>query len=100
MELGSILFEQYINLGAIAGTPNRYEQPSIITELEIVGVYKNNDSLLARSKDPHWGYSVNTIFVPRPLLPVADARYSDCHAAPHRRYVAAGFAARRWRDSP
>ncbi|MCL1834895.1 MAG: hypothetical protein FWG48_01930 [Oscillospiraceae bacterium] len=71
--LGTVLFEQYLNLGAIAGTPARYEPPQKEAELEIVGIYINTDGLAKRSKDPHWGYSINAVFVPRSLLPADEA---------------------------
>lgn len=100
MRLGNRYFEQYINLGAIAGTPERFMPPSINAELEIIGIYKNNDSNRSRSKDPHWSYSVNTIFVPKTLLPVSEIKLEDYEYNSENRYrVDSKYEERSYSDS-
>ncbi len=74
MKLGTKLFEQYKNLGAVAATPERYALAEKTATLEIVGIYTDSDGPNSQSKEPHWSYSVNTIFVPKSLFPLdADA---------------------------
>ena len=80
--LGDRLFEQYLSLGAVASTPARYSPPVTEAELEIVGIYANTDGPGERSNEPHWGYSVNTIFVPRSLLPAEEASLEGHEFAP------------------
>jgi hypothetical protein len=73
MRLGTKLFEQYKNLGAVAATPERYAPPAETATLEIVGVYADIDGLPAQARQPHWCYSASTIFVPASLLPVDES---------------------------
>ena len=70
MTLGTEFFEQYKGLGAIAVTPERYEPAVLPVELEIAGIYRNVDTDREQYEKPHWSYSVNTVFVPKSLLPV------------------------------
>jgi ABC-type antimicrobial peptide transport system permease subunit len=69
LKLGTELFEQYKGLGAVAATHERYSPPSKTVELEIVGIYMDTDGKRSQLQKPHWSYSVNTIFVPKSLLP-------------------------------
>ncbi len=77
MNLGTTLFEQYKNLGAVAGTPARYAPPVETATLEIVGVYTDIDALATQARDPHWTYSASTIFVPASLLPVDEGALAE-----------------------
>ena len=74
MKLGEKLFEQYLNLGAVAGSRQRYEPPGEEVTLEVVGIWASTESESARSREPHFGYSINTIFVPMSLLQVDEAK--------------------------
>jgi hypothetical protein len=70
LKLGTELFEQYKGLGAIAATRERYKPPRMTTTFEIVGIYIDTDSQNMQKNKPNWCYSVNTVFVPKSLLPV------------------------------
>ena len=82
MNLGNTLFEQYANLGAVASTPGRYAEPVISMALEVVGIYSNTDGGRGMAQDPHMSYSINTIFVPRSLLPISDEALANHKFAP------------------
>jgi len=69
LKLGTELFEQYRGWGAIAATRQRYCPPVKDVTLEIVGIYADKGP----SKKPHWSYSVNTVFVPKSLLPADES---------------------------
>ncbi|MCL2125940.1 MAG: hypothetical protein FWH33_08150 [Oscillospiraceae bacterium] len=82
LDLGTELFEQYAGLGAVAGTPARYAPPTKAVELTIVGIYLDTDGRAERSRNPHWGYSVNTVFVPKTLYPGSAADIAGHNYAP------------------
>jgi ABC-type antimicrobial peptide transport system permease subunit len=81
-KLGERLFEQYKGFGAVAATKERYEPAKVDVTLEIVGIYIDVDSPEAQSREPHWGYSVSTVFVPKSLLPVDEAVLEGHEFAP------------------
>ena len=68
--LGDELFEQNQSLGAVAVVRERY--PGVLTkqEFEIVGAYRDVDTMAKQTENLHWAYSRNTVFVPLPFLPV------------------------------
>ena len=68
LELGDELFEQFYNLGAVAGTVERYADNWTQEEFEVVGLYQGTETFAA-AKEPNWSYSVNTVFVPLSSLP-------------------------------
>ena len=76
MGLGSKLFEQYKNLGALAVYPQRYAPPGDEVCLEIVGIYTDTDGPTSQSREPNWRYSASTIFVPKSLLHVDEGQLS------------------------
>ena len=80
--IGSLLFEQYLNLGAIAGTHERYLPPENEITFQIVGKYTFTEGTNARSRSPHFGYSINTIFVPVSILTVDESLLSNHAFAP------------------
>ena len=73
LKLGTQLFEQYKGLGAVAATRERYSRPDKAEELEIVGIYIDTDSKRNQLNKPNWGYSINTVFVPKSLLPLDES---------------------------
>jgi hypothetical protein len=81
-KLGDKLFEQYKGFGAVAATKERYEPAKTDVTLEIVGIYTDIDSPEAQSREPHWGYSVSTVFVPKSLLPVDESGLAEHEFAP------------------
>ena len=72
MRLGTELFEQYKGLGAVAATWERYNSAEKTVKLEIVGIYIDTDGPTNQSRNLNWSYSINTIFVPKSLLPVVE----------------------------
>jgi ABC-type lipoprotein release transport system permease subunit len=68
--LGDRLFEQYAQMGAVSYIPERNWNVVKETELEIVGFYKDIDTMESRNADMFMGYSPNTIFVPLIQLPI------------------------------
>ena len=71
LRLGDKLFEQNAALGAVAVTKDRYsDEYTEEIEFEIVGAYADVDTKAQQSKNLHWGYSVNTVFVPTSFLPI------------------------------
>ncbi|MDR1588566.1 MAG: ABC transporter permease [Oscillospiraceae bacterium] len=83
MKLGARLFEQYKGLGAVAATRERYS-PALQTPvpLEIVGVYADVDGNTAQANAPNWSYSSGTIFVPKSLLPIDEAQFTEYAVSP------------------
>jgi hypothetical protein len=77
MKLGTELFEQYKGLGAVAAVPERYKPAEKTVTLEIVGIYADTDGPNRQSQEPNWSYSINTIFVPKSLLPVDASQLKD-----------------------
>lgn len=77
MNLGTELFEQYKGLGAVAATRERYKSAEEKVTFEIVGIYADTDGPNQQSKQPNWSYSINTVFVPKSLLPVDEALLTD-----------------------
>ncbi|MCL1805141.1 MAG: hypothetical protein FWG28_03950 [Clostridiales bacterium] len=77
LKLGTELFEQHKGLGALAVTQQRYSRPSETVTLEIVGIYADTDGEVARRRNPSWNYSINTIFVPKSLLPVGESSLGE-----------------------
>lgn len=77
LKLGTKLFEQNKGLGAVAATRERYSRPEKTVELEIVGIYIDTDSKKLQSKKPFWSYSINTVFVPRSLLPLDESKLDN-----------------------
>lgn len=77
LKLGTELFEQYKGLGAVAATRERYSPPEKTVELEIIGIYTDTDTKRDQLQKPHWGYSINTIFVPKSLLPVDESKLQN-----------------------
>ncbi len=75
--LGDQLFEQYKGLGAVAVTRERYSPPVKTVELQIVGIYMDTDGLKSQSRKPNWCYSINTVFVPKSLLPVDEGKLEE-----------------------
>jgi len=82
MQLGDKLFEQYKGLGAIPVVPSRVSDSYTEVELEIVGVYSDLDTPTEQSKEPNWGYSINTFFVPKALLNVSEEEMENHTFAP------------------
>ena len=82
MQLGDKLFEQYKGLGAIPVVPSRVSDSYTEVELEIVGVYSDLDTPTEQSKEPNWGYSINTFFVPKALLNVSEEELANHTFAP------------------
>ena len=80
--LGTELFEQYKGLGAAAVTRERYKAADIPATLEVVGIYTNTDSERDQQEQPHWSYSVNTIFVPKSMLPADESSLSGHEFSP------------------
>lgn len=70
LKLGSRLFTQLSTLGALSVVHPRYSPPGEPVDLEVVGVYLDTDELSKRNSKPNLNYSINTIFVPTPLLPI------------------------------
>jgi hypothetical protein len=79
---GTKLFEQYFHLGARAITRERYGAPEKDMALEIVGIYTDIDSYKKQVQAPNWSYSINTVFVPKTLLPIDEATLSEHMFAP------------------
>jgi hypothetical protein len=82
LKLGSELFEQYKGLGAVAATRERYAPAETEATLEIVGVYIDLDSPNRQAASANLCYSVNTIFVPKTLLPIEEASLAEHKFAP------------------
>lgn len=82
LKLGTELFEQYKGIGAIAGTRERYSRPDKPEELEIVGIYLDTDSTTEQSNKPNWSYSINTVFVPKSLLPLGESELANHKFSP------------------
>ncbi len=74
MKLGTELFEQYKGLGAVAATRERYTPANKTVTLEIVGIYADMDGSGMQRSKPNWSYSINTVFVPKSLLPVDESQ--------------------------
>ena len=77
LKLGSQLFEQYKGLGAVAATYGRDSKTYTAVELEIVGIYMDVDEKSGQLENPHWSYSINTIFVPKSLFPLDENQLED-----------------------
>lgn len=77
LKLGTELFEQYKGLGAVAATRERYSSPDKTVELKIVGIYMDTDSKKNQLSKPNWGYSINTVFVPKSLLPLDENKLDN-----------------------
>lgn len=77
LKLGTELFQQYKGLGAVAATHERYSSQDTTVELEIVGIYVDADGKNGQLNKPHWSYSINTIFVPKWLLPLDESKLND-----------------------
>lgn len=77
LKLGTELFEQYKGLGSVAVTRERYSRPDKTEELEIVGIYMDTDSKEKQLSKLNWGYSINTVFVPKSLLPVNENKLEN-----------------------
>ena len=82
LKLGSVLFEQFKGLGAVAATRERYGAPVKEATLEIAGIYTDTDGMQRQSKNPNWSYSINTVFVPKSLLPVDEDDLRDHQFTP------------------
>ena len=82
LKLGTELFEQYKGIGAIAGTRERYSRPDKPEELEIVGIYLDTDSTTEQLNKPNWSYSINTVFVPKSLLPLGESELANHKFSP------------------
>jgi len=82
MTLGAELFEQYKGLGAMAVARERYSPASAPVTLEIAGIYKDVDTEMMQRDKPHWCYSVNTIFVPKSLLPIDESALTGHEFSP------------------
>ena len=80
--LGPELFEQYKGLGAVAATRERYSRPTETATLEIVGIYIDTDSANRQKERPNWCYSINTVFVPRSLLPLDESQLAGHEFSP------------------
>jgi len=82
IELGNKFFGQNAQLGAVAYVPERMWNPIKTVELKIAGVYLDIDAQNERSISQLWGYSPNTIFVPKSLLPVTptDHKFTPAEA--------------------
>jgi hypothetical protein len=72
LKLGEELFEQFKGLGAVAVTRERYSRAEKEVTLEIAGIYMDTDAAYRQKEKPHWNYSINTVFVPKALLPVEE----------------------------
>ena len=70
LSLGDKLFEQNPTLGAVSVVRERYPDSFKEEEFEIVGAYRDVDTPAKRVENLHWSYSINTVFVPMPFLPV------------------------------
>ena len=71
LRLGDKLFEQNAALGAVASIRERYSDSlSDAIEFEIIGVYRDTDSIPQRSNDLFWAYSPNTVFIPVSFLQI------------------------------
>ena len=82
LKLGDKLFEQYLNLGAVAAVPERMSDSYTEVTLEIVGIYKDIRSGTLANDDPHWSYSHNALFVPSTLLNVPQSELENHEFAP------------------
>ena len=82
LKLGTELFEQFGNLGALAGTYERYSSATTPVTLEIVGIYRNVDTVKTQRDETNWSYSINTIFVPKSMLPLDEATLSGHEFSP------------------
>ncbi|MCL1805377.1 MAG: ABC transporter permease [Clostridiales bacterium] len=81
-KLGTELFEQYKGLGAQAISWQRYRPPLKPVALKIIGIYADTDSKVSQKKNPNWNYSLNTIFVPKALLPIDENTIPDHEFSP------------------
>lgn len=70
VDLCDKLLMQNSEMGATAVIPERYGAVVDTVELEIVGAYMDTDAAYERVGADWWSYSLNTLFVPRSLLPV------------------------------
>ncbi|MCL2126338.1 MAG: ABC transporter permease [Oscillospiraceae bacterium] len=70
LRLGDELFDQNQSLGSVAVVRERYPSDFTEQEFEIVGAYRDVDTVANQSKNLHWAYSRNTVFVPQAFLPV------------------------------
>ena len=77
LKLGSQLFEQYKGLGAVAATYERDSKSYTDVEVEIIGIYMDADEKSGQMDNPHWSYSINTIFVPKSLFPLNENQLED-----------------------
>lgn len=77
LKLGTELFDQYKGLGAVAAARERYSPPDKTVELEIVGIYMDTDVKVNQLQKPHWSYSVNTVFIPKSLLPLDESKLDN-----------------------
>lgn len=77
LKLGTELFEQYKGIGAVAATRERYSRPDKTEELEIVGIYIDTDGKTKQLSKPNWCYSINTVFVPKSLLPLGESELAN-----------------------
>ena len=82
LSLGTELFEQYKPLGAVAVTHQRYSPAQTSVTLEIVGLYADTDGPNRQLDKPNWSYSINTIFVPKSLLPVDESTLTNHEFSP------------------
>lgn len=69
MRLGDTLHGQNSALGAVSVIQERRPLNFTTTELVIVGVYDDFDSVKQQTENPFWNYSKDTVFVPLSLLP-------------------------------
>ncbi len=82
LKLGTELFAQYKGLGAVAGTRERYSRSEKEEEFEIVGIYIDTDGIAQQLSKPNWSYSINTVFVPKSLLPLGDSELTKHKFSP------------------
>lgn len=69
LRLGTALFEQFKSLGAQAVLPERFFPVEKEVVLSVVGIYTDTDGNELQQREPNWSYSVNTVFVPKSMLP-------------------------------
>ena len=102
LKLGTVFFEQYKGLGAVAGTRERYSPAETDVELEIVGIYADTDPIRNQFDTRNWSYSINTVFVPTSLLPVSGETLESHEFTPSELsiVVSAGSIIPSWKRQP
>ena len=71
LNLGNVLFEQYVPLGAVAATRGRHATELETQTFTIVGSFRDVFERNWQERELFWSYGENTVFVPSEFLPAA-----------------------------